>query len=425
MRYGIVGGGILGLTACLRLTQAGHTVVLLERDPGLGGLAASFEVAPGLSLERFYHHIFRTDRRLIALLRELGLGDQLEWYRPISSVMVGGQAHQLDSPMSLVRFGLLPLGDRLRMGGALALLKLLPTPGPLDRATADRWMRRACGERGHEMIWAPLLRSKFGMAAGDVSMAWLWARIHDRTSELGYLHGGFERMYDALRRACVATGSVIELGVTVTGIDPIAVGFEVRGTGSGGSRTWSVDRVILALPPNVAADLVPAARLGREWTGQRPLSAQCLILELDRPLTGTYWIGTTDRTWPFLAVVEHTAMLSPSAYGGRHLVYLGAYRPDGDPLLSRTAGELVEAATNLLVELNRDYDPAWITKTWAFTAPNAQPIIDPGYRDRIPGFSTALAGLYQASMFQVYPHDRGQNYSVELAERLVAHLEGA
>jgi hypothetical protein len=26
-------------------------------------------------------------------------------------------------------------------------------------------------------------------------------------------------------------------------------------------------------------------------------------------------------------------------------------------------------------------------------------------------------------MFQVYPYDRGQNYSIELAERLVRHLE--
>jgi hypothetical protein len=26
-------------------------------------------------------------------------------------------------------------------------------------------------------------------------------------------------------------------------------------------------------------------------------------------------------------------------------------------------------------------------------------------------------------MFQVYPHDRGQNYSIELAERVVAALD--
>ena len=34
-----------------------------------------------------------------------------------------------------------------------------------------------------------------------------------------------------------------------------------------------------------------------------------------------------------------------------------------------------------------------------------------------------LDGLFLATMFQVYPHDRGQNYSIELAERLVRHLD--
>ena len=63
-----------------------------------------------------------------------------------------------------------------------------------------------------------------------------------------------------------------------------------------------------------------------------------------------------------------------------------------------------------------------MTKAWSFTAPFAQPIVDTGYRARIPGFATRMPGLFTASMFQVYPHDRGQNYSVALAERLVRFL---
>lgn len=37
-----------------------------------------------------------------------------------------------------------------------------------------------------------------------------------------------------------------------------------------------------------------------------------------------------------------------------------------------------------------------------------------------PPFETPIPGLYLANMFQVYPHDRGQNYSIALADRLVA-----
>ena len=41
--------------------------------------------------------------------------------------------------------------------------------------------------------------------------------------------------------------------------------------------------------------------------------------------------------------------------------------------------------------------------------------------DRLP-IATPIQGLYEASMFQVYPHDRGQNYSILLAEQLITHL---
>ena len=61
----------------------------------------------------------------------------------------------------------------------------------------------------------------------------------------------------------------------------------------------------------------------------------------------------------------------------------------------------------------------------SFGARFAQPIVTPGSRSTIPPFETPVPNLFIASMFQVYPHDRGQNYSIELAERLVGRLEGA
>ena len=67
MRYAVIGAGVLGLTAALRLGRQGHEVLVLEQGVVPGGLAASFEVEPGIWLERFYHHIFRTDRSAISL----------------------------------------------------------------------------------------------------------------------------------------------------------------------------------------------------------------------------------------------------------------------------------------------------------------------------------------------------------------------
>jgi protoporphyrinogen oxidase len=109
-------------------------------------------------------------------------------------------------------------------------------------------------------------------------------------------------------------------------------------------------------------------------------------------------------------------------YGGRHLLYLGAYRPATDPRLRMSLDEQIGLAEPLLRSLNPSFSRDWITDSWTFAAPNAQPIVDPGYRGRIPPIRTDVPGLWCASMFHVYPHDRGQNYSIRLAEDLVAEL---
>ena len=53
----IVGGGIAGAAAALRLAEGGREVVLFEAGERLGGLVVSFEIG-GTPLECFYHHSF-------------------------------------------------------------------------------------------------------------------------------------------------------------------------------------------------------------------------------------------------------------------------------------------------------------------------------------------------------------------------------
>jgi len=87
----ILGAGALGLTVAFRLAQRGHAVTVIEREPLPGGLAAGFELEPGMWLEKFYHHLFRSDRRAVAMIEELGLGDRLEWKAPVTATLRDGQ----------------------------------------------------------------------------------------------------------------------------------------------------------------------------------------------------------------------------------------------------------------------------------------------------------------------------------------------
>lgn len=420
----VLGAGALGLTTALRLAQRGESVLVIERERLPGGLASGFEIAPGLWLEKFYHHLFKTDRRAIGLIDELGLGGDLRWIRPRTVVLRDGKTHQLDSAGSLLRFRPLPPADRLRMGAWLAYLRILRSPESLEGQTAAAWIRRRMGTIAYDVVWGPLLRAKFGSRAQEVAMPWFWARVHDRSAELGYLAGGFQRLYERLAQRIEALGGEIRLGTEVREIRSAPGGLIVRIAAQDAEEELAVDRVVSTLATRLTCRLTPELpaeyRARHEWG--EAFGAHCLILSLDRRLTDAYWINVNDPGYPFLALVEHTNYISPANYAGRHLVYLGNYRPMDDPLLRATTDAAVEQLAPHLERINPAFRREWIADAWSFAAPFAQPIVTTEYREHIPPFETPIPGLWVASMFQVYPHDRGQNYSIELAERVVARM---
>jgi len=216
------------------------------------------------------------------------------------------------------------------------------------------------------------------------------------------------------------------LGREVTEIHRVGSQLTVshRSVGDHAVATDAFDAVLSTLPTRLTALLTP--EMPPEWRERHDpgpaLGAHCLILALDRPLTDAYWINLNDPGFPFLAAVEHTNMRSPAEYGGRHLLYLGSYRPMDDPVLRADPEELLTEWLPALQRLNPKLDRSWITQVWKFAAPYAQPIVTVDYPKRIPPFQTPIDGLWIANMFQVYPHDRGQNYSIALAEEVVAAM---
>lgn len=419
-RNAVLGGGALGLTTALRLLQRGEDVVLVEREPEPGGLAAGFKLG-GSYLEKFYHHLFRSDTAATGLIQELGLSPKLVWPRPVTSTLVGGKQYQLDSPSSLLRFSPLPKVDRLRLGAALAYLRVEPNYHRLEDTTADAWIRKWMGNRAYEVVWKPLLASKFGGRYDEIAMSWFWARVHLRSSRLGYVQGGFQQLYNRLVEEIERLGGKTLFNTAVTSIG--------RGQGGKlcvdvGNETLEVDRVISTLPTRLTIQLTPdlqgefADRYGRLDS----YGAHCVILTLDRRLTDVYWLNINDPGYPFLALVEHTNYMPPEDYGGRHLVYLGNYLPMDHYLFKKSDEEILAEYLPALRKINPRFEESWVSEHRIFKAPFAQPIVTVGYPRRLPPHETPVPNLYLANMSQVYPQDRGQNYSIAMANRLVHSL---
>ncbi|HAA26334.1 MAG TPA: amine oxidase, partial [Ruminiclostridium sp.] len=59
-----------------------------------------------------------------------------------------------------------------------------------------------------------------------------------------------------------------------------------------------------------------------------------------------------------------------------------------------------------------DFSEDWIINIHVNRTLDAQPVVRTGYSKLIPEFETPMKGLYLASMAQIYPEDRGQNYAI-------------
>ena len=228
MRVAVLGAGVAGLVAAYRLTQAGHVCDVYERWPGLGGQAATLDVGGGDLLERYYHHLFTSDRHIVALYEELGMGDELEWKPSSMAFFLEGRQWAFTSPLDLLRFGPLSPPARLRMGLAVFLLqKRAKAVGPFESITAREWIESRMGRAPWRKVWGPLLRGKFGTRADDISMAWLWSKLtlrrqlegdEAKQELLGYPAHSWELLFDALRDAIVAGGGRVLIDRPAAGL---------------------------------------------------------------------------------------------------------------------------------------------------------------------------------------------------------------
>jgi protoporphyrinogen oxidase len=439
MNIGIIGAGITGLTAAYDLAREGHSVTVYEARPYAGGLAAGFrDERWEWPLERFYHHWFASDNYVIDLIEELGAKERLFFPRPTTTVYYQGKLYPLDSPVPalkfipisalhrairVLQFTPIPLVARLRAGLIGVYLTMTKNWQPLEQVTAHDWMRRAVGEQAYEVLWKPLLSSKFGEEYyQDVNMAWMWARLYKRTAALGYFVGGFQGFVDLLAERVREAGGTVRFDSHVRGVHRAAD--RIRLELAAGDEEH--DQVIATCSPHMLRDRTPElpADYVAQLTQLKSMGAVVLVLALKRRFSdGHYWINLPKREGiPFMGLVEHTNYIPSEHYGGDHLVYCGDYLPPDHAYFDYTKEELLETYLPGLVKINPDFNRDCIRASWMFTEEYAQPVPPVNHSHDIPPLKTPIPGLWMANMSQVYPWDRGSNYAVEIGRRVAREI---
>lgn len=429
VRVAIIGAGATGLAAAYDLTRQGAEVQVFEAGAEVGGLAAGFkDEAWEWTLEKFYHHWFANDDSILGLVKELGAGDRLVFPKPVTSLWLDGKIYPMTHPNIIVANLRLPISwlAKIRYGLVGLYLRLFDHWKPMERVTAEAWLRRYMGSEAYERLWRSLLISKFGDYYDKVNMAWMWARIYKRTSRLGTFEGGFQAFLDLLAGRVKSQGAEIHLN---TRVERIARSEDGRLAVTVGGQTTVFDAVISTSSPQIMQRLAPdlPAEYTEKLDALKSLGAVIVILALKHSLLtdGTYWlslpISQPDRTrseFPFIALIEHTNYMDRAHYGGDHLIYCGDYIPADHEYFKLTEQELFERFSSTLTRFNPGFSQEWIRKWWVFRVPYAQPVPLVNHSEILPDLRTPWTGLYLASMSQVYPWDRGTNYSVEMGRQV-------
>ncbi len=390
----VVGGGITGLVAAYRLLQKKYQVTIFEKSGDLGGLLGSFKIE-GTNLEKAYHHIFKGDTEIISLIKELGLENKLKWYESKTAIYYDRTIYPFAGAMDLLKFKPLNLVDKLRLGFVKIYLEKENNWHKFENVLAYEWMKKWCGERAYRIVWEPLLKGKFSDRYKDISMAWMWARIHTRgnSSEkgkelLGYMEGGFQLIIDELEKRIIELGGKIETRNEI---------FDFR------KLEEEYDKIISSAPiENV------------EYLG-----AITVVFSSEQNLSKYYWHNINDSKSPFLAFIQHTNLVGTENYSRKNIYYLGTYLPQNHKYFTDKDNLIEKDFFDYLKKIFPDFRENEIEEKFVFKFKYAQHIVTTNYQSSIYNLQSNKK-IIHSNFAMIYPEDRGVNFAVREGEKAAA-----
>jgi len=328
-KLAVIGAGAMGLAAAYHSLKLGHEVTVFEVDHVAGGMAAHFDLN-GLSIERFYHFICKSDADTFGLLAELGIEDSLNWVDTSMGYYTHDQLYPWGDPFSLLRFPHLGLLSKLRYGLQMFMATRRKDWQQLDTVSAKQWILKGSGQEVYDELWKTLFDLKFYDYADDISAAWIERRVHrlgrSRKSmfqeQLGYLEGGSETLVNALVSAIHTQGGELRLAESVTEI--MTENGQLKGVQTNQGLS-PYDHVISTIPTPYVSAMIPGLSelLKSKYDAIKNIGVVCVVLKLKRSVSPHLWINVVDPQMQIPGLVEFSNLRPMSDT----VVYVPFYMP--------------------------------------------------------------------------------------------------
>jgi protoporphyrinogen oxidase len=435
----VLGAGPAGLWAAWQAARAGHQVTVVEREPRVGGLTASFELG-GVRVDHGSHRLHRaTAPAVLAELRAL-LGDELQTRPRAGRIRLAGR---------WLGFPLTPAGILTGLPPGFAAAALTDTLLPHRRRvpddagdTFDAVVRERLGPTMADRFYGPYAVKMWGLeptriageqarrrigasSPGALARRVLAGRDPEARSFL-YPRRGFGRIAEVLADAATAAGAEVRLGTTVTGIRPGPETTVTTDDGTSHTATAVLSTLPLALLPRLVA--AGGAEVPRAVTtaaaGLRSRAMVLVYLVLPTAPWTRYDAHYLPEAWTPVTRVSEPRRYRDAPEDPDDVTVLCAEVPCdvGDQVWNAPAAHLRGVVTSTL---DRAGLPAVaVVDTHVVRVPSAYPVYDldaPERRAQLEAWASRLPGVRTLGRQGLFAHDN-THHTIAMAQAAVDAL---
>ena len=279
----VVGAGFAGLTAALRLHQAGHSVALLEARDRVGGRTYTVTRDDGAWIDKGGAWVGPSQDRIYALMDEFGAKTFKQYHDGNAMMVVDGKQHRYEGtiPWTMSPWASLNLGAGFLELGQMC--KSIPLEAPWeakkakkwDQMTLAQWLEKNIMSKAAHDLLDTAISGCYTSAASEVSMLFMlfqmgsaggpaWVLGGKGASQDARVIGGMSAIYQPM---AVELGDAIQLSQPVRSITQDADGVTVRSE----RASIRARRVIVAVPLAIASQIIyePMLPTDRSFLHQR------------------------------------------------------------------------------------------------------------------------------------------------------------
>lgn len=423
-KWGIIGGGFMGMTLAHRLANEGKEVTLFEAAPELGGLASSWKMGK-VEWDKFYHVILLSDFRTRNILKDIGLDKEINWVETKTGFYTNGKLYSMSDTIEFLKFPTLNLIDKFRLGLTIIVASRIKNWKRLEKIPLTTWLKRWSGKNTFNKIWLPLLRAKLGESYKKTSAVFIWATIQRlygaRRSGLkkemfGYVSGGYKTVINSFEKTLLSENVSIKTNHTAQEVKRLESGKIEICFKSG--FTGEFDKVIVTLPSGIAAKVCP--QLNKSEVGKLEnieyLGVVCVSVLLSKPVSDFYITNITDSWIPFTGVIEMSALVDKKYFDGNSLVYLPKYVTFDDEIYHKSDEEIKESFIEIFKKMYPWIKQEDIKFVALAKARNVITVAKLNYSENLPNVKTSIPDLFIVNTSHIKDGTLNINETIRVAE---------